>query len=1049
MLQSEHLEELSRIAMGAHAETGGLGRACDRVCEIVRAALGASDPYVLQAGDPHYLRLHCECDPLSYEIKQRGYWLVWHELAVRPDADGCLFDVKDRLVSGTRPLATEDPCTHVAIALPGDESTSEILVVRGPWPDGLTSEHLRFIALARPALARLVTSVVDAERGARQRRQLESLADVSRAFNDAGDSDLLGSIATALAQGSGFDWVTVNVFNQALDEVVERALNVSRHSQTGIAGEFREQRLPWQDGRPSPIALELARTGKPLLVRDVFAEPDSDAPEGWRSRLPQMLDFYRRAHIVSIALFPLNVRGATLGTVTFASSTSQRLDDGQVALLTSLTAQAATAIQGVRLYRDLEAVKDSLEQSEHRFRSLVQSSSDIVTVMDADFCFQYVSASGARIMGYSSDELAGRECLSFVHPDDVPAMRESLRAVVERPGAHDPVEIRVRHRDGSWRWLETLATNLLDDETIAGIVHNSRDITERKATEEALRNSEAQYRSLAENTFDLIAAIGPDGRMSYVSPNYEEILGYAREELLGTVAFELIHPDDLPSVIQEFARVVSGGTSGRASFRYRHKNGEWCWLETTGKMVATSETQQMVVVSRDITDRRSLEEQLLHQARHDALTGLANRAALKDRLDLELARIARNQKQVAVLFIDLDNFKVVNDTLGHDAGDEILIAAAERLRDCLRPMDTLARFGGDEFVILVEDIEDAAEAVAVADRALLGLSQPMHLRDRELVVRASIGVALGSTANSARLSAEELLRQGDTAMYAAKADGKARVMMYHLSMDEGAMERLELLADLEYAIERSQLVVHYQPVVRLQSGGLVGIEALVRWAHPRYGLLPPSRFLLLAEESGSIVGIGRWILNEACVQAASWQERYPRSGPPLLMSVNVSVKQLQDAGFLADVRAAIAASGVDPRTLVFEVTESAIVTERASIARTMMALRTLGIRLAIDDFGAGYSSINYLRYFPFDVLKIDKSFVDTIDEDRKIVKGIIQLGKALGLTVVAEGVERRQQVDMLMALGCDLGQGYYFARPADGGAIDALLAVDGADRAAA
>jgi diguanylate cyclase (GGDEF)-like protein/PAS domain S-box-containing protein len=1028
---------------------GDLEHACERVCEIVRTALGASDPYVIRAGDPHFVRLRCDCDPLSYEIKQRGYWLVWRELAIHADVGGCLFDVRDRLVSGIRPLAAGDPCTHVAITVPGDESNSELLVVRGPWPAGLTSQDLRFITLARPAIARLVSNVVNADHGARQRRQLESLADVSRAFNDTVEGDVLGSIATALAQSSGFDWVTVSVFNQALDEVVERAMNIARHSGTEVAAEFRERRLSWQDRRPSSIALDLARTGQPLLIRDVFAEPDEHTPEAWRSRLPEMLDFYRRAHIVSIAMFPLNFRGATLGTIAFASSISQCLDADQVEFLTSLTAQAATAMSGVRLYRDVEAANERLRQSEHRFRSLVQNASDIVTVMDGTGCFQYASPSCERIFGYSPDELVGKECFSLIHPDDVQGVAASLRSVVETPGAHAPTEMRIRHKDGSWRWLETVATNLLDDETIAGIVHNSRDITERKAAEEALRDGEARYRSLADNTLDLIASIEPDGRYSYVSPSYQDVLGYRPEEILGTIAFDLIHPDDLSSVLQEFARTVSDGTSGKATFRYRHKNGEWSWFETTGKIVAASDTRRMVVVSRDVTDRRRLEAQLRQQALHDALTGLANRAALKDRLDLALARTARNRGQVAVLFIDLDNFKIVNDTLGHDAGDELLITAAERLRECLRPMDTLARFGGDEFVVLVEDVSDAAEAVAVAERALQALGQSMYLRDRELVVRGSIGIALGSLVASAHLTAEELLRQGDTAMYAAKADGKARVMMYDLAMDEGAMERLELLADLEHAIERRQLVVHYQPAVRLKTDRIVAIEALVRWDHPRLGLLPPSRFVHLAEESGNIVRLGRWILNEACARARSWQERYPADGRPMLMSVNVSVKQLQDAGFLADVRSAIAASGVDPHTLVFEVTESAIATEPASIARVMVELRALGIRLAIDDFGAGYSSINYLRHFPFDVLKIDKSFVDTVEDDAKIVKGIIQLGKALGLTVVAEGVERRQQADVLMALGCDLGQGFYFSRPCDADDIDALLAVAGADRAAA
>src|SRR5581483_1886691 len=442
---------------------------------------------------------------------------------------------------------------------------------------------------------------------------------------------------------------------------------------------------------------------------------------------------------------------------------------------------------------------------------------------------------------------------------------------------------------------------------------------------------------------------------------------------------------------------------------------------------------------RDVTERKLLEQQLRHQALHDPLTRLANRTRFSDRLEHALLRNARTGHAVAVLFMDLDNFKGVNDSLGHSAGDALLTQVAERVQACIRPVDTVARLGGDEFAILLEDVRGIEDATSVTDRIFEALDAPFQLEGKELAVRASIGIAVSDGAAS---DAESLLRNADVAMYVAKSAGKGCYRLFEPSMQVSMMERLELLADLQRAIERGEFVLQYQPMVLLQTGELFGVEALVRWQHPRRGTIPPADFIPLAEESGAILPLGRWVLAEACRQAREWQERFPAQAT-WLMSVNVSVKQLQDAAFVDDVRRIIAETGIMPERLILEITESVMMHDVGSMMRRLHALKELGVKLAIDDFGTGYSSLSYLREFPFDMLKIDKSFIDDVGQMRnrkELTKAIIELGKTLDLELVAEGIEHNEQLSRLQSLECELGQGFLFAQPMDAVAVDALLA---------
>jgi diguanylate cyclase (GGDEF)-like protein len=437
-----------------------------------------------------------------------------------------------------------------------------------------------------------------------------------------------------------------------------------------------------------------------------------------------------------------------------------------------------------------------------------------------------------------------------------------------------------------------------------------------------------------------------------------------------------------------------------------------------------------------LTDARRVDT-MLHQALHAALTGLPNRALFTDRIQHALVQGRRRGTACGVIFLDLDRFKTVNDSLGHAAGDELLVAVARRIDDSLRSADTAARLGGDEFAILLEDLSGTDEAVLVAERIGGALSAPVVVQGREVFVKASVGISVG------REGASELLRQADVAMYRAKAEGKGRYRIYEESMQAEVVERLELESELLHAIERDEIAVHYQPVIALDGQTLAGFEALARWTHPTRGLVPPPHFIPLAEENGSIVTLGRQILRRACRQAARWLEEFP-TPEPRIMSVNLSGRQLEDPNIVADVAAALADSGLPASALVLEITETVLMHDTEATIARLTALKALGVRLAIDDFGTGYSSLRYLRRFPIDILKMAKPFVDGLDtgddEGRALARAIVELASSLKLACIAEGIEASAQADVLHELGCGLGQGFHFARPMAPEAMAALIA---------
>jgi diguanylate cyclase (GGDEF)-like protein/PAS domain S-box-containing protein len=551
----------------------------------------------------------------------------------------------------------------------------------------------------------------------------------------------------------------------------------------------------------------------------------------------------------------------------------------------------------------------------------------------------------------------------------------------------------------------------------------------------------SQFRTLVHNASDLITVVDSKGTIVYQSPSIQWLIGLGPEDLSGTNYLDLLMEEDVDHVRSLLADVAAASeTTVTAEYRVRHTDGSSRHVESiVSNLVDDPTVKGLVLNTRDVTDRKILQEELAHQAFHDSLTGLSNRAVFHDRIEHALARSERHDTRLAVFLLDLDGFKTVNDSLGHDAGDQLLIAVARRLEFQGRSSDTVARIGGDEFGILLEDDADEHRARALADRALSAFTVPFDVQGREVFIRASVGIALSVPGNT---ETDELIRSADTAMYAAKAAGKGRYEFFRPFMHTQALERFEVQADLERALVRGEFVVHYQPIVDFETGAAKGVEALVRWNHPSRGLLGPLEFIPVAEETGAIVPLGAWVLGEACRQTAAWRASHV-GARDLWVSVNLSTRQLLEADLVTQVRDVLAASGLEPAALTLELTEGSLMQDVGETVVKLGALKELGVRLAIDDFGTGSSSLGYLQRFPIDTLKIDKSFVDGIatdeSEDPALVRAIVQMASTLSLETIAEGIEGSDQLDELRSAGCRAGQGYLFARPLQADALEAFL----------
>jgi diguanylate cyclase (GGDEF)-like protein/PAS domain S-box-containing protein len=561
---------------------------------------------------------------------------------------------------------------------------------------------------------------------------------------------------------------------------------------------------------------------------------------------------------------------------------------------------------------------------------------------------------------------------------------------------------------------------------------------------DALHANDQAFRALVQHSQDIITLHDERGQTLYESPSAARMLGYPSGSLIGRLPFESIHPKDARRVRAAFARLLQGeGTQAPIEFRFRHANGHWIHLEALGSnLLEHAGIRGVVLTSRDVTERKEAEARATYLAHHDSLTGLPNRLLMHDRLHQAIVQARRSGGQVALMFMDLDRFKLVNDSFGHVIGDTLLKKVAARLTHCLRDTDTVARLGGDEFTIMLPDVDSPQGAGEVAERILSDFAEPFSEAEQELYVSASIGISLFPRDGTAP---DELVKHADTAMYSAKDSGRNTDCYFTEGLNREVREKVTMESGLRKAIERGELRLYYQPKIDLVSRRVIGAESLVRWQHPTLGLVSPSKFIPIAEESGLIVPLGEWVLNAACAQMRLWQEQ----GHELQVAINVSARQFRQ-GNLADlVLRAMAAAHVDARFIEIEVTESAIMNDAQSSIATLEAMKSRGISISIDDFGTGYSSLSYLKRLPLDVLKIDQSFVRDITNDHNdaaIVRAIIGLARSLGKKVIAEGVEDDNQLSFLNANGCNYGQGYLFGRPLDPTTFVELLRAQDAQR---
>lgn len=693
----------------------------------------------------------------------------------------------------------------------------------------------------------------------------------------------------------------------------------------------------------------------------------------------------------------------------------------------------ATAVQGIaRDITERKTAEGKLQSSEAELRAVFAAMTDVIVVLDRKGQYLKIASTNSSLLYKPAGELLGKTLHEVFPKAKADFFLSNIRkALTNRKSIRMEYDLDI---NGENFWFAGIISPMMKD----SVILVARDITESQLAEEALKISEERYRDLFENANDLIYTHDLEGNFTSLNHAGEVITGYSHSEALTMKISQVVAPEFVETAREMTARKIAGEHTSAYELEIISKLGDRVSLELSTRLIHQNGVPVGVQgIGRDITERKRAEDRLRYNALHDALTDLPNRAEFMNRLRQAITRKQNGGAgRFAVLFLDLDRFKIINDSLGHVVGDKLLVSIARRLKSCIRPNDVVARLGGDEFTILLNPTGDPLDVIGVAERLQFKLSEPFKIDNYEVFTTASVGIIVS---DEVERQPEDYLRDADAAMYRAKESGKARYEIFNSEMHVRNMNLLRVETDLRRAVERGEFEVLYQPIVKLETGLVEEFEALIRWRHPVHGLVCPDEFIGVAEETGLIIPIGRWILEESCRQIAEWQSRFPFA---VSISVNLSTKQLMHPLLISEVRNILEQTGLDPSQLKLEVTESTVMEHGERSLNVLAALDALGISLSTDDFGTGYSSLSYLQRFPFNRLKIDRSFIDRMDKDVKsgsIVKTILMLGENLGIEVVAEGIETHRQLESLLSLGCTYGQGFLFSKPVNARAAEQLL----------
>jgi diguanylate cyclase (GGDEF)-like protein/PAS domain S-box-containing protein len=862
----------------------------------------------------------------------------------------------------------------------------------------------------------VVEGVSRTEQELRERLDIEAtMSLISRAFVDRGPDGTDECVTEGLAR-LGTRSEADRAFVYVSDDHGVTFDNTHGWVRDGLAWEHEPSR--GMEAAQFPTWWAAMQAGAPVVVRRV-ADLGPDAPTERR-----VMD---ETGIRAILMVPMMLRDEPIGFVGLSDFARERdWSPATISILGQFAAVATTALER-------RAAEVALRASEERFRLLIQNSPDPVVVIDQLGTFTFASPQIEALLGYTPEMLVGTSSLDLIHPDEIDDAAVAIANTVEASGeAGNGVGLRVRHANGTYIPVEVTGSSVVDDPLVDGIIVNVRDMRESIRIAATLEEVEVRFRQVFDHSPIGMAITGLDGRYAKVNAALCEMLGYTADELGTMTTKDLTHPDDIDTTLTHFYELQRGNSrSFCTEKRFRCKDGSYVWARVTVTAVTDAAGKPLYFIGHveNVTERKQIEDRMAYDATHDALTGLPLRTLLLDHLELALAGARRHATRVAVLFIDLDRFKHVNDSMGHAAGDDLLTEVARRLRSAVREIDTPGRFGGDEFVVVCPDLADVRDVVLIAERIRQLLEEPFLVRGAPVFISASVGIAVAD----AETDAATLLGQADTAAYRAKDRGRNRYEIFDEDLRASVARRLETETGLRRALEHDELRLVYQPIVEMVSGDIVGFEALVRWE--RDGQLHgPAEFLTVAEETGLIVPLGQQVLEKACHQIATWRRALPGIRLPRL-SVNLSARQLAHPDLAKEIRRTLATTGVHPAELCLEITETVLMQDTPQASAVVNELRDLGIRLAIDDFGTGYSSLSYLRRLPVSAVKIDRSFTVGLgddDEGATIVASVVSLAHALGMEIIAEGVETTEHVDALLALGCDHAQGYFFSRPVPG-----------------